>query len=114
MKRYIPLLAITALSLGASAYANSGTIDAASVWTANCKKCHAEDGSGSTKIGQKFGVKDYTDATVQAKMTDEEMLKTIKEGALDENGKKKMPPYAPKLTDEEIEALIPLIRSFAK
>lgn len=114
MKRYIPLIAMAALTFGSVAYADSEAIEPTAIWTANCKKCHADDGSGSTKIGQKFGVRDYTDAAVQASFTDAEIIKITKEGVLDENGKKKMPPYADKLTDEEIAALVPLIRSFQK
>lgn len=114
MKRYSSLFAIAALTLSSAAYANSEVIDSAVVWTKNCKKCHAEDGSGSTKIGQKFGVRDYTDAAVQASFSDAEIVKITKEGVFDENGKKKMPPYADKLTDEEIAAMVPLIRSFQK
>lgn len=90
------------------------TIDPVQVWTKNCKKCHGEEGKGDTKIGQKFGVQDYSDPKVQAKFTDEEIIKVTKEGVIDEKGKKLMPPYADKLTDKEIEAMVPLIRSFQK
>lgn len=100
----LPLIAITA----------DEAIDSAAIWTANCKKCHADDGSGKTKMGQRFDAKDYTDPAVQASFTDEEIVKVTKEGAFDDKGKKKMPRYNEKLTDEEIQALIPLIRSFAK
>ncbi|WP_269524995.1 c-type cytochrome [Coraliomargarita parva] len=110
----ISLLGLTALAFSSlNLLADSEAIDATAVWKANCKKCHAEDGSGATKIGQKLGIKDYTDANVQASMTDEEIVKTTKEGVFD-GGKKKMPPYAEKLSEEEIQAMVPLIRSFAK
>ena len=36
----------------------------------NCAKCHGTDGKGQTKMGQKLGAKDYTDAKVQAALTD--------------------------------------------
>ena len=113
MKCYAPLFAITALTFGTVAEATAETIDPAPIWTQHCKKCHAEDGSGSTKMGQKFGVKDYTDAAVQAAMSDEEIIQVTQEGVV-ENGKKKMPPYAAKLTDEQIAALVPYIRAFKK
>lgn len=93
--------------------AETETIDPVQVWSKNCKKCHGEEGKGDTKIGQKFGVQDYSDAAVQAKFTDQEIIKVTKEGVFDE-GKKKMPPYADKLSDEEIAAMVPLIRSFVK
>lgn len=113
MKCYLPLIAIVASTFGTAADADTVAIDTAAIWTANCKKCHAADGSGSTKIGKKFGVRDYTDASVQASFTDEEIIKITKEGVFD-GGKKKMPPYAEKLSNEEIQALVLLIRSFGQ
>jgi len=83
------------------------------VWNQHCKKCHAEDGSGSTKIGQKFGARDYTDPAVQASFSDDEIIRITQKGVFDEHGRKRMPPYKEKLTDAEIQAFIPLIRSFA-
>ncbi|MFT4901398.1 MAG: mono/diheme cytochrome c family protein [Lentimonas sp.] len=110
---------ITSLILASSILLTQGicneteSIDPGAIWTKNCKKCHDSDGSGTTKIGKKFGVRNYTDPAVQASFTDEEIVQVTKEGILDEHGKKKMPPYADKLSDAEIQALIPLIRAFA-
>lgn len=107
---------IASLLLGSSLLvanaAQAETIDPVAVWTKNCKKCHGADGV-PTKIGTKFGARDYTDAGIQAEFTDEEAIKITKEGVV-EDGKKKMPPYADKLSDEEIKAMVVLIRSFAK
>jgi len=113
MKRTLPIIIASLTFIGPSMAEETETIDPVQVWTKNCKKCHGEEGKGDTKIGQKFGVRDYSDPAVQASFKDEEIVKATKEGVFD-NGKKKMPPYGNKLTDEEIEALVPLIRSFAK
>jgi cytochrome c6 len=83
-------------------------------WTRLCARCHAADGSGNTKAGQKLKVKDYTSAEVQAKMTDEEMLKAILEGAKDENGKERMQSYKEKLTEQEAKDLVAHVRSMKK
>jgi hypothetical protein len=56
-------------------------------------------------MGKKSGVKDYRDPKVQAELKDEKSLKTVKEG-ITENGKERMKPFAGKLTDPEIEALV--------
>lgn len=64
-------------------------------------------------MGRQSGVKDYTDAKVQAEMTDEKAAKVIKEGIV-EKGKKKMDPYGDKLSDDEAKALITYIRGFKK
>src|SRR5712691_4869820 len=46
--------------------------DAKENYDKNCAKCHGEDGKGKTKMGEKLGVKDYTDAKVQADMKDDD------------------------------------------
>lgn len=86
--------------------------DAKEIWAKDCAKCHGEDGKGKTKMGEKLGVKDYTDATVQAGMKDEEMAKAIKEG-VKADGKTKMKGFSD-LTDAEVKALVAHVRSFAK
>ena len=82
-------------------------------WDQHCAKCHGPDGKGATKMGQKLGVKDYTDPQVQAKFTDEEAFKAIKEG-ISEEGKKKMQAFGEKLSDDDIHALVKHVRSFKK
>lgn len=82
-------------------------------WDKHCLKCHGKDGKGNTKMGKQSGVKDYTDAKVQAEMKDENAIKVIKEGIV-EKGKKKMEPYGDKLNDDEIKALIAHMRAFKK
>lgn len=109
MKKSI-LLVITALALSAVA-ANAG--DAKAIYEKACAKCHGADGKGETKMGQKLGVKDYTDAKVQAAMKDEAMTKAIKEGVKDKDGKMLMKP-AEGVSEEEVKGLISLIRGFKK
>ena len=76
-------------------------------------KCHGADGKGNTKMGKQSGVKDYTDPKIQAEMKDDNALKIIKEGIV-EKGKKKMDPYADKLTEPEMKELIAFMRGFKK
>lgn len=78
-----------------------------------CLKCHGEDGKGGTKMGQKLGIKDYTDAKVQAGFTDEEAFKALKEGLKDKDGKTLMKPQEG-LSDDDIKALVAYVRSFKK
>lgn len=98
------LLAGTAVSVRAA--------DAKETWAKNCAKCHGEDGKGKTKMGEKLGVKDYTDGKVQAEMKDEKMLKSIKEG-VKEDDKTKMKAFSD-LSDDEVKALIAYVRAFKK
>ncbi len=83
-------------------------------WDLHCAKCHAADGSGATKIGQRLKLKDYTKADNQALFTDEQSLDAIKNGVKDAAGKFTMNPYSEKLSAEEMQALVPFVRSLKK
>ena len=87
--------------------------DAKAIYAKSCAKCHGEDGQGQTKMGQKLGVKNYTDAKVQAAMKDEEMTKAIKEGAKDKEGKTVM-KAAEGISGDDIKGLVKVIRDFKK
>ncbi len=104
-------LAIAGLSLAfaTGAYAASASDN----WDNNCAKCHGADGTGSTKIGKKLKLKDYTDAAVQTNLKDDEMVKAIKEG-ISEGGKEKMKAFKDDLTDAEITDLVAYIRKMKK
>ncbi len=87
--------------------------DATALWNQHCASCHGKDGSGSTMMGKKLGVKDYRDAKVQAAFSDGEAEKAIKEG-VKTNGKQSMKPFGEKLSDADIKALVTYIRSLKK
>ena len=86
--------------------------DAKETYDKDCAKCHGEDGKGKTKMGEKAGVKDYTDAKVQDALKDEDMIKAIKEG-VKEDDKTKMKAFTD-LSDDEVKALVAYIRAFKK
>lgn len=85
---------------------------AAENWENHCTKCHGEDGKGQTKAGKKLQVKDYTDAKVQAAMSDEEIIKAITDGIFDKAGKEKMKAYKDELSAAEIKDLLAYTRKF--
>ncbi len=78
-----------------------------------CAKCHGADGAGQTKMGQKLGCRDYTDAKVQATLKDDEAFKALKEGLTNADGKALMKPVAD-LSDDDIKALVAYVRTFKK
>ena len=108
MKKHIVLTAIGFAVATMAGYA--GDIDAAAIWNKQCKKCHAEDGSGQTAIGKKLEIKDYTKAESLADMSDEQLHAATKDGV---EGTK-MKGYGDKLSDAEIEALVAYMRSMVK
>jgi mono/diheme cytochrome c family protein len=109
MKKLALLLlpAAFALALSTNAYAADGQ----AVYADNCTKCHGDDGKGATKMGTKLGARDYTDATVQASVSDDQAFKSVKEG-LKKDDKTLMKPS--ELGDDDIKASIAYLRTFKK
>ena len=106
------LLKTTALGLGLVLAASiSLAAPAAENWENNCAKCHGADGKGETKVGKKLKVKDYTDAAVQAKLTDADLVKAITEGVT-EGDKEKMKSFKDTFTKDEIADLVAFVRKF--
>jgi cytochrome c6 len=96
------LLVMTAImTLGSVALA----ADASATWNASCAGCHGKDGSGSTMMGKKLGVKDYTK---EQSFSDAEAANVIK------NGKGKMKGSGGKLSDADVKALVAYVRSLKK
>ena len=110
MKKTIVLTVVLLFSAAATVKA----ADVKEAWDKNCASCHGKDGKGETKAGKKAGAKDLTDAKYQASFTDDQMTKQIKEGLKDKNGKEQMKPFADKLADDEIKAIVAYVRAFKK
>ena len=109
MKKTILIIA----TIGFAAALSASAADGKANWDTQCAKCHGADGKGQTKIGQKLGVKDFTDAKVQAEFTDEVAFKTIKEGKKDADGRTMMKAFDT-LSDDDIKALVSYVRAFKK
>jgi len=106
MKKMILLAAV----LGMAAVYAASAAEPKENWDANCAKCHGADGKGDTKMGARLGVKDFTDAKVQADIKDADAIKAIKEGLTNDDGKTLMKPFD-QLSDDEIKALVAYVRT---
>jgi cytochrome c553 len=102
------LLLVTLFGL-AAALSTKGA-EAKENWDTLCAKCHGADGKGDTKIGAKLGVKDFTDAKVQADIKDDAAFKALREGLKNDDGKTLMKPFD-QLSDDEIKALVAYVHS---
>ncbi len=109
MKR---ILVLTVL-FGAAGLISASAADVKENWEKSCAKCHGPDGKGDTKMGQKLGIKDLTDAKLQSELKDDQAFKAIKEGIKDNEGKIKMKP-AEGLSDDDIKALVAHVRTLKK
>jgi mono/diheme cytochrome c family protein len=105
------LLVISLMALALSLPA-ARAADAKALYEEQCAKCHGSDGKGDTKMGKKLGVKDYTEAKVQADMKDDKAFAAIKNGLKD--GDKTLMKPTDKLGDDEIKAVIAYMRTLKK
>lgn len=103
-------LLLLATIFGFAAAMTTSAGDAKETWDKMCAKCHGPDGKGQTKMGQKLGVKDFTDAKVQATFKDDDAIKAMKEGVKDSDGKTLMKAQEG-LSDDDVKALAAHVRS---
>ena len=109
MKRTIALV----VTLGFSSVMAATAADVKENWDKNCAKCHGAEGKGDTKMGQKLGAKDFTDAKVQADLKDDAATKAIKAGLKSPDDKTLMKPFDT-LSDDEVKALVAYVRGLKK
>ena len=73
-----------------------------------CGTCHGNDGRGKTKMGEKLKVKDFSDPALWKDQTDELLTKSVVDGIAE----KKMPAFKDKLSADELQSLVGVMRSF--
>ena len=101
MRRFLLSVAPTLLLLQV-AFAQSDSLTANPIFQKDCAKCH-----GKTAEGRHFGGPSLTSAKV-ASAPDEDVRKMITDG------KGRMPKFAGKLTQEEIDTLVSEIKNASR
>ena len=86
----------------------SSAADARSTYNAKCASCHGRDGRSKTTRGRRTHSRDLTDANWQNDVSDERLFNSI------HNGRGKMPAFKKSLSENEIDALVALVRSLRK
>jgi mono/diheme cytochrome c family protein len=76
-----------------------------------CANCHGMDGKGQTTAGKQAGVKDWSDGKTLKALSDDKIRAIIRDGVKGDDGKERM-PASKKLTDEQVNALLQLVRTF--
>jgi len=96
----------------ATAKVNAETLaKAKKLYAVDCAMCHGDNGNGQTDLAKdmKLKLSDWTDEKALAGKSDDELMKTIR------NGKDKMPPEAEgRAKDDEVKAIIAFIRDMSK
>lgn len=119
-----PFLLVSAVALvliapmGAPAQAKSSSAKASpeldkakKIYAMDCALCHGDTGDGKTSIAtdMQLTLSDWTDPKTLADKKDADLFKIIR------NGKDKMPPEdTSRAKDDEVQALVQYIRTFAK
>lgn len=78
------------------------------VYENNCAACHGLDGRGKTPQGRKIKAGNLQ----ESRLTDEEILRRIREGARNKNGVKVMPAFGQELKAEDIDAVLVVVKAF--
>lgn len=111
MKRLLPTALVFSCAFGSLPAAE---MSAQQNYKQHCSSCHGPDGKAQTRLGKKSGAKDISDKAAIAKLSDDELFKTIKEGRRNAKGEEKMEAFGDDLSDKEITALVGYVRTLAK
>lgn len=94
------------LALGACGSPIPQSEDGKEIFEATCAKCHGLDGKGEPSAKLRLGVPDMTDPAWQERLTDEQILETIRKGT--HSGK--MPGFGTTFRPEQERAIIRHVR----
>src|SRR6476646_4675058 len=97
-------LAVLAATVGLAGSLGFAQSSGEAVYKANCQSCHGSTGTPSPGIAKMMGVKPASDPDIQ-KLTAAQEFDAVK------NGKGKMKPLSPKLTDEQIKDSVAYFRT---
>jgi mono/diheme cytochrome c family protein len=81
-----------------------------------CVTCHGESGKGDGAAAAALNPKprDHTDKEYMSKMSDDDMLKVIKNGGASVGKSPLMPPWGASLKDDQIQDIIAYVRTLSK
>ena len=110
---FLPALLLAAASLSAADPAKDVPKfqggDLNKYWTDACARCHGANGSGRDNSGKPLPDNgfDFTDSRKANKKKDSDWIKVTMDG------KDKMPAFKDKMSQADVEKMIPIMRKFA-
>jgi len=78
------------------------------VYTANCRRCHGEDGAGHTRLAETVEPPDMTDPAWQRGRSTSRMIASVT------NGRGQMPAFRKRLSRQEIAAAVAYVRTLGR
>lgn len=93
---------------GESRIAGENPRSAASLYAKRCASCHGKDGRSKTFKAKFNHARNLADPEWQANVSDERIFNSIT------NGRGKMPPFAKKMSEAEIDSLVAYVRGLKK
>lgn len=109
---YLPLIVFLATIAAAagirSEVAYSSARSAAQLYSKECASCHGKDGKSKTLKGRIKHSRNLADPEWQNSVNDERIFNSIM------NGKRKMPSYGKKFSEQEIDALVAYVRALKR
>ncbi|MCA1616399.1 MAG: cytochrome c [Acidobacteria bacterium] len=83
-------------------------VDARAVYMRNCARCHGAEGAADTEQGEVYNATNFTDADWwrRERPNNSRLRRVIVQGGYG------MPAFGKRLSAAEIDALVPLVRSF--
>ena len=103
------ILQTTANSTSAIAVSTSNQRTAAALYSKYCDTCHGKDGRAKTFKAKFNHARNLTEPGWQDAVSDERISNSITNGR-----GKKMPPFAKKMSEPEIDSLVLLVRSLKR
>jgi mono/diheme cytochrome c family protein len=81
-----------------------------------CATCHGQSGKGDGPAAAALNPKprDHTDKDYMSKLSDDDMLKVIKNGGASVGKSPLMPPWGASLKDDQIQDIIAYVRTLSK
>lgn len=102
------VLAGRALSGESGGFGKASARSAAELYAKNCASCHGRDGRAKTFKAKLKHARNLADPEWQGRVSDERIFNSIM------NGKGKMPAFAKKLSEQEIDTLVAYVRTLRK
>ena len=85
----------------------SGNVDGAELFATACARCHGPAGAPEAARAAQLGVRDLTSPEFQRSLSDEDIHERIMRGSMN----RRMPSFASKLSEAQVDALVGYVRS---